>query len=119
MMMDDRKHWAILDAAGSLLTTGFGSLAVAAERVGPGEQLVEHSGEIEAPAFDPGPVTALVVIAEARAYLAHTDWMVVRSVETGAAIDPAVTTKRAAARDLISSDGPDPDAVQLFANLQS
>ncbi|MFY8044685.1 MAG: hypothetical protein ACOVOD_17340 [Rhodoferax sp.] len=36
--------------------------------------------------------------AKARAYLDKTDWYVIRNVETGVAIPPEVTTKRAEAR---------------------
>lgn len=113
-MMDDRAHWAILDAAGEVATTGFGSLAIAAERVGPGETLVQHAGEIEAPAYDPGPVTAWMLVAEARAYLARTDWMVIRSIETGAAVSADVTARRQAARDLINAEGEDADAAAIL-----
>jgi len=39
--------------------------------------------------------------AEALAYLASTDWYVVRFAETGAPIPGEVTEKRAAARDVL------------------
>ncbi|MCC5968298.1 MAG: hypothetical protein JJU24_19480 [Natronohydrobacter sp.] len=41
--------------------------------------------------------------AEARAYLARTDWLVVRQAETGTAIPEAVTRTRAEARKLLGS----------------
>lgn len=113
-MMDDRAHWAILDAAGEVVTTGFGSLATAAERVGPGETLVQHAGEIEAPAYDPGPVTAWMLVAEARAYLARTDWMVIRALETAVPVSADVTERRAAARDLINAEGEDSTAAAIL-----
>lgn len=40
---------------------------------------------------------------EAHAFLASTDWMVTRFVETGVAIPEAVRAQRAAARALVSS----------------
>jgi len=41
--------------------------------------------------------------AEARAYLARTDWLVVRQAETGTAIPESVTRTRAEARKLLGS----------------
>jgi hypothetical protein len=41
--------------------------------------------------------------SEARAYLAETDWMVVRSVEEKQPLDPEVRAKRAEARKIASS----------------
>lgn len=39
--------------------------------------------------------------AEARAYLANTDWYVTRAMETGQAVPPDVTEKRKAARAIL------------------
>ena len=46
----------------------------------------------------PEPVTKEQLAAEARAYLASTDWYVVRRSETGEPIPQDVMTNRAAAR---------------------
>lgn len=42
--------------------------------------------------------------AEAAAFLAQTDWMVVRQVETGQAVPEDIRTRRAQARGLLSGD---------------
>lgn len=41
--------------------------------------------------------------SEARAYLASTDWLIVRHAETGQAVPLSVTEKRQTARDVLSS----------------
>ena len=41
---------------------------------------------------------------EARAYLAATDWMVIRAAETGKAIPDDVAARRSAARRILSGD---------------
>jgi hypothetical protein len=41
-------------------------------------------------------------MAEARAYLAETDWMVIRAAETGKPVPEAVTEARAAARKTLN-----------------
>jgi 2,4-dienoyl-CoA reductase-like NADH-dependent reductase (Old Yellow Enzyme family) len=45
-------------------------------------------------------------VAEARAYLADTDWMVIRAAETGTPVPDDVTAARAAARATISNSAP-------------
>lgn len=40
--------------------------------------------------------------AEATAYLAETDWLIVRRAETGKSVPRAVLDKRKAARDLLT-----------------
>ena len=51
---------------------------------------------------DPEPVDPQIQInAEARAYLANTDWYVIRHQETGQEIPAEILTKRQEARDSI------------------
>ncbi len=42
--------------------------------------------------------------AEARRYLAETDWYVIRAADTGTSVPETIRTDRAAARDMLSSD---------------
>jgi hypothetical protein len=67
-----------------------------------GKGLVPPPKGYKQPAPDPAAVLA-AERAEALAYLASTDWMVVRSVEQGEPLDADVRAKRAAARAKASS----------------
>ena len=57
--------------------------------------------------------------ARARAALAQTDWLIVRQIETGKPVQPAVLERRARARALLGGQGPNGGAAVADGGAQA
>lgn len=110
-----RVRFVVYDTAtGAILRSGTCSATdLHMQAIGTNETVVEgvgdddthevHAGQIVAkPPSVPEP-DPIDLRSAAAAYLADTDWMVIRFMETGTPIPPDVATKRAEARAVLSS----------------